>query len=368
MFFSATIHSPAASIYANYSTATRSERSLAPAFIAGGAIAALMPVLAGLIGILTVARYGTDSGLAGYRNLTTLAAEISPVMGGIALAAVLAAVISSGGPILLSSATMFVRDWIPSASTYSSARRLRAYRTVTVGYALISALIAWWIATSTRVSILDLLLFAFAMVVPAAISVAFVLYWRRTTEPGAYWGMLAGYGAGGFWFVLIKWALWIDLQAPEGASAPVRLLVSLLTSHGEGLDPAYVTTMVPLLVVPAVSLFTALSPEREIRSSGRDSRGRRTRLPTTRPRPSVDRGSSYTICRQPLGRSSRSAPTCSPRLSNACASPRSNDLSRLKPASRWMALTSSSPRSRCSLGSRRPTRRPLWRMGQHVER
>ena len=108
-----------------------------------------------------------------------------------------------------------------------------------------------------------MLLFAFAMVVPAAISVAYVLYWRRTTEPGAYWGMLAGYGAGGIWFVLIKWALWIDLQAPEGASAPVRLLVSLLTSHGEGLDPAYVTTMVPLLVVPAVSFFTTLSPERE---------------------------------------------------------------------------------------------------------
>lgn len=263
MFFSATIHSPAASIYANYSTATRNERSLVPAFIFGGAIAALMPVFAGLIGILTVARYGTGSGLAGYRNLTTVAAEISPIMGGVALAAVLAAVISSGGPILLSSATMFVRDWIPSARTFSPERRLRAYQTVTVAFALVSALIAWWIATSTLVSILDLLLFAFAMVVPAAISVAYVLYWRRTTEPGAYWGMLVGYGIGVVWFALIKWALWIDLQVPEGASAPVRLLVSLLTYHGKGLDPAYVTTLVPLLVVPAVSLFTALSPERE---------------------------------------------------------------------------------------------------------
>ena len=117
MFFSATIHSPAASIYANYSTATRSERSLVPAYVGAGAIAALMPVLAGLIGILTVARFGTDSGLMGYSNLTTLAAEISPIMGGIALAAVLAAVISSGGPILLSSATMFVSDWIPPQRT-----------------------------------------------------------------------------------------------------------------------------------------------------------------------------------------------------------------------------------------------------------
>ncbi len=263
MFFSATVHSPAASIYANYSTAIRNERSLAPAFIAGGAIAALMPVLAGLVGILTVARFGPESGLAGYRNLTTLAAEISPVMGGIALAAVLAAVISSGGPILLSSATMFVRDWIPAATAYSSERRLRAYRAVTVAFAFVSAVIAWWIAMSTRVSILDLLLFAFAMVLPAAIVVAFVLYWRRTTEQGAYWGMLTGYAAGVVWFALVKWALWIGLLAPEGASAPVRLLVTLLTGQGEGLDPAYVTTVVPLLVVPAVSLFTTLSPERE---------------------------------------------------------------------------------------------------------
>ena len=82
MFFSATIHSPAASIYANYSTATRSERSLTPAFIIGGAIAALMPILAGIVGILTLARYGPNQGLTGYRNLTTLAAEISPIWGG----------------------------------------------------------------------------------------------------------------------------------------------------------------------------------------------------------------------------------------------------------------------------------------------
>ena len=263
MFFSATIHSPAASIYANYSTAIRSERSLAPAFIVGGAIAALMPILAGVVGILTLARYGPNQGLAGYRNLTTLAAEISPIWGGVALAAVLAAVISSGGPILLSGATMFVRDWMPWTREYSSERRLRFYRRVTVGYAVLSALVAWWIATGTTVSILDMLLFAFAMVVPAAISVTFVLYWRRTTEPGAFWGMLVGYGAGAVWFLLIKWALWTDLQASPAASSIVRLVVSLLTANGEGLDPAYVTTLVPLIVVPAVSLCTELSLEKE---------------------------------------------------------------------------------------------------------
>ena len=85
MFFAAAVHTPAASVYTNYSTAARSERHIAPAFLLGGLIAAAMPMLAGLIGILTTAKYGLDTGLGGYRNLTTLASEISPVVGGIAL-------------------------------------------------------------------------------------------------------------------------------------------------------------------------------------------------------------------------------------------------------------------------------------------
>ena len=129
-------------------------------------IAGLMPVFAGVIGILAVARYGLDAGLAGYDNITRIASEISPVMGGVAIAAVLAAVISSGGPILLASATMLVRDWMPSSATYSSERRLKTYRVVTICYAVLAALVAWWLATRTDTSILDMLLFGFAMVVP----------------------------------------------------------------------------------------------------------------------------------------------------------------------------------------------------------
>ena len=94
-------------------------------------------------------------------------------MGGVAIAAVLAPVISSGGPILLASATMLVRDWMPSSATYSSERRLKRYRVVTVCYAVLAALVAWWLATRSDMSILDMLLFGFAMVVPPAISVAY---------------------------------------------------------------------------------------------------------------------------------------------------------------------------------------------------
>ena len=256
MIFSAAIHTPAASVYTNYATAARSERSIAPAFVAAGVVAALMPMLAGLIAVLTAARYGFDAGLGGYRNLTTLASEISPVAGGVALAAVLAAVISSGGPILLSSATMFVRDWLPFTRGYDSRRRLRAYRATTVVYAVVAALAAWVVATRTSVSLLDLLLFGFAMVVPPAVAVGYVIYWPRTTERGAWWGMAAGYGAGMVWFALTKAALAAGLGAPEGASALRRLLVWCFTVGGEGVDPSYVTTFVPLVVIPVVSRLT----------------------------------------------------------------------------------------------------------------
>lgn len=256
MFFAAAVHTPAASVYTNYSTAARTEDRIAPAFLLGGLIAAAMSALAGLIGILTAARYGLDTGLGGYRNLTTLASEIHPVVGGAALAAVLAAVISSGGPILLSSATMVVRDWLPLARRRTSAQQLRAYRVTTTVYAFAAALTAWFVATRTTVSILDLLLFGFAMVVPPAVALGYLIYWRRTTERGAWWGMAVGYGAGLVWFASIKIALAAGLSAPESAGFVVRLLAHALTVDGEGLDPSYLTFFVPLVVVPVVSRFT----------------------------------------------------------------------------------------------------------------
>ena len=257
MFFSAAVHTPAASVYTNYATAARSERQIAPAFILGGVIAGVMPFLAGLIGVLTAARYGLEAGLSGYRNLTTLASEISPIVGGVALAAVLAAVISSGGPILLSSATMFVRDWLPFTRTYSSERQLRAYRITTTVYAFAAALAAWLVATRTTVSILDLLLFGFAMVVPPAVSVGYLIYDRQTTERGAYWGMLTGYGGGLIWFGLIKLALATGFSASEGSSALRQVLAFCFTANGEGIDPSYFTFFVPLVAVPIISRLTA---------------------------------------------------------------------------------------------------------------
>tara|TARA_B100000929_G_scaffold201825_1_gene160388 strand:+ start:110 stop:571 length:462 start_codon:yes stop_codon:yes gene_type:complete len=137
----------------------------------------------------------------------------------------------------------------------TSAAMLVAYRRVTVGYAFLSALVAWWIATRTNLSLLELLLFGFAMVVPPAIALSYSFFWSKTTERGVFWGMCLGYVGGISWFAAVRWALWIDLQAPEGAPQLVQTLVFLWTYKGQGVNPSLITTLVPLIVIPLVSLY-----------------------------------------------------------------------------------------------------------------
>lgn len=236
MFFSAVIHTPAASVYVNYSSSARTEKLLIPAFLAAGALAALMPVLASIIGIEAVARYGTDSGITSYATITRIATDTGPILGGLAIAAVLAALISSGGPILLSSATLFVNDWIPGSQNFHPKKKLKAYRVTSILYGLFAGVLACILPIG---SVLELLLLGFAMVVPPALAIGYIFYWKKTTEQGVFWGIASGYGLG-----LLAWAANTFIFRLENDLA------------------AYFTTLVPLVVIPVVSLMTQ-SPENQ---------------------------------------------------------------------------------------------------------
>src|SRR5690606_15977640 len=88
-------------------------------------------------------------------------------------------------------------------------------------------------------SVLELLLLGFAMVVPPALAVSFIFLWKKTTEKGVFWGIALGYGTGAIgWFV------------------------NTFFIHTETDVAAYFTTLVPLVVIPVVSLMTQ-SPENE---------------------------------------------------------------------------------------------------------
>lgn len=247
LFISATIHTPAASVYANYASSAAKQEYLIPGFFLAGVIAAIMPLVAGFIGILTMATYGSESGLSSYLNIAQLAIDTGPILGGIALAAVLAAVISSGAPILLASSTMFVSDWIPGSKNFSSEKKLRAYKIVTVLYGSTAAMIAWLGNIS---SVLQLLLLGFAMVVPPAIAVAYVFYWKKTTEQAAFWGIALGFGSG-----LGAWLFNTLFSGAENANVGgfAQIWYELTHYLGEWSDPSFLTLLVPLFVIPIVS-------------------------------------------------------------------------------------------------------------------
>ncbi len=249
LFIAATVHTPAVSFYANMANSAAREDYLIKGFFFAGIFAALVAFIAAFIGILTMAAYGPESGLSSYLNITQLAIDTGPILGGIALAAVMAAVISTGAPILLASATMFVNDWVPGAKNFNSDQQLRAYKIVTVVYGSIGVIIA---SLGYISSVLQLLLLALAMVVPPAVAVSFVIYWRRTSEQAVFWGIAAGFGGG-----LIMWLFNTLFDGAENATAGgfAQWWYELITYLGEWSDPSFLTLLLPLIVMPVVTLL-----------------------------------------------------------------------------------------------------------------
>ncbi len=256
LFFSATLHTPAASVYVNFSSSSRTEKGLIPAFFLAGILAATMPILAGFVGLEAVAKYGADSGLSGYRNITELATSVGPFVGGIALAAILAALISSGAPILLGSSTMLVNDWIPGSKKFSTTTKLKAYKITTVVYGLVATTIAAF-SEGSLTSVLKFLLLGYAMVVPPAIAIAFMFYVKRTSETAVFWSIAIGFFAG-----LIHWGLNTWFEGAEYATAGGfgQFWHELMLSLGKWKDPTFTATLVPLAVI-LVLLF--VFPEKE---------------------------------------------------------------------------------------------------------
>ncbi len=249
LFFAATLHTPAASVYANYAASAKTEKVLIPAFLLAGTLAAIMPILAGLIGLEAFALYGAESGLSSYRNITQLAIDTGPIIGGIALAAVLAALISSGAPILLGSATMFVNDWIPGSKQYSSEKRLKYFKVTAIIYGLIATTIAW---QANITSVLQLLLLGFAMVVPPAIAITYLFYWKKTSERAAFYGILSGYATG-----LAHWSLNSLFGGEEYAAAGglPQFWYELHHTMGAWAEPTFSATLIPLVVIPIITLL-----------------------------------------------------------------------------------------------------------------
>ena len=149
---------------------------------------------------------------------------------------------------------MFVNDWVPGSKNFSSEQQLRAYKIVTVIYGSVAAIIAWLGNIS---SVLQLLLLGFAMVVPPAIAVTYVFYWRRTSEVAAFCGIATGFVGG-----LTMWLFNTLYAGVENATAGgfAQWWYELIEYLGEWRDPSFLTLLLPLITIPVLTL---LMPNKE---------------------------------------------------------------------------------------------------------
>ena len=161
-----------------------------------GMIAKSMSVNGQLIGV------SGENVTSGKLALPTLMLSLTPVAGGIILAAILAAILSTVSPIILASGTMLTKDiyhgvLIPDADDRSVIRVSRI--TTAISGVICSAAAIFFNTTGIRV--LDIVYFAYSMRGALFVIVLLGIYWKKISEKGAILGIICTACIGLFWVV-----------------------------------------------------------------------------------------------------------------------------------------------------------------------
>ena len=69
--------------------------------------------------------------------------------------------------------------------------------------------------------------------------------------------MALGYGVGFVWNLTTWWATAVGFAANDGSAFWRRGAYYCFASDGVGVDPSYITTLLPLILVPLISVVTA---------------------------------------------------------------------------------------------------------------
>lgn len=220
---------------------------LASVLSAGAAQASLQPVLAAkdpktakkasLLSVVVVTPFGLFSCLLGMAarvlseqglliNLagvnvtdpklafTTLIMNFSPLVSGVILASILAAILSTISPIILASATMFTKDlYQRSMKPNASDKELvRMSRLTTALSGVICCLAA--IALVNASAVLDLVYAAYTLRGVLFLVILFGMYWKHTSEKGACVSML---------FTFLCCIVWVAIKIANGGVYPLSI-------------------------------------------------------------------------------------------------------------------------------------------------
>lgn len=144
----------------------------------------------------TAGQVVTDGKLA----LPTLMMSLSPLAGGIVLASILAAILSTVSPLILAAGTMVTKDLYQGVlkPDADDTQIMKMSRITTAVSGVICSLAAI-VLNSSGIKVLDIVYFAYSMRGALFVVVLLGIYWKKTSEKGAVWGMIATAAVGLFW-------------------------------------------------------------------------------------------------------------------------------------------------------------------------
>lgn len=166
--------------------------------------------------------------------LPTLMMSLHPVVGGIVLASIFAAILSTISPIILASGTMFTKDIYQRFSrSRPDDKKLLFVSRLSTGIAGVFCIVTS-IAMYGTTRILDIVYFAYTIRGALFIVLLYGIYWKKTSERGAVIAMAAAGLTGLFWIVwksifgAYPVAPWLtETYAAVIATAAATLLFSL---------------------------------------------------------------------------------------------------------------------------------------------
>ena len=131
--------------------------------------------------------------------LPTLMMDLHPVVGGIVLASIMAAILSTVSPIILASGTMITKDiYQRIIKPHATDSEVLFISRLTTGIAgTICMFLAIVMYGSTR--ILDMVYFAYTLRGSLFVVLLFGIYWRKTSQKGSIYAMILTAFAGFLW-------------------------------------------------------------------------------------------------------------------------------------------------------------------------
>lgn len=178
--------------------AAKDDKTAVRASYITAAVVAPFGLLTALLGILAKVKYGNS--VTAKLALPTLLANMNPVLGGLLLAAILAAVLSTASPIFLSCGTIFTRDILKSNETNSDDKKKLLWSRISTLIAGVVCIALAAILYNLQ-KVLDIVYFAYGLRGSMFVVLLLGIYWKKVSPLMANIAMISTLCLGLFWVI-----------------------------------------------------------------------------------------------------------------------------------------------------------------------